>query len=262
MNHSFQIVDVAAWVGHYPFRGIVNSSLEHMRRQMRSIGIAKAIVSPFEAVFWENNLDAYEQWLLRLGGRQDLELWPVVNPAMPGQLEEFSRLCEAHRPRGLRLTPNYHGYRLDDPRVAALMELARGREMVVQVFPRIADERWHWMLKMPPVETDDLLYFTSAFARQPIILSALNSIREFLPRLRQQPRLCVDISRLRGPIFAVERLLEQVPSKQVLFGSLWPIQITEATLWQVLEARIDEKVKSAVLRDNFLELGGYVGSAM
>jgi predicted TIM-barrel fold metal-dependent hydrolase len=257
MNHSFQIIDVAAWVGHYPFRGILSSSLEHMRRQMRGIGIAKAIVSPFEAVFWENNLDAYEQWLLRLGGRQDLELWPVVNPAMPGQLDEFKRMCESHRPRGVRLTPNYHGYRLEDTCVAALMQFAAAKEMVVQVFSRIADERWHWMLKTPPVATDEILYFTSAFAGQPMILSALNSIREIIPRMKQQPRLCVDISRLRGPIFAAEQLMAEAPPKQVLFGSLWPIQIAEATLWQVLEARMDDKIKSAVLRDNFLELVGY-----
>jgi predicted TIM-barrel fold metal-dependent hydrolase len=256
MNRPIQIIDVAAWVGHYPFRGILNSSLEHLRQQMRAIGIAKSIVSPFEAIFWENNLDAHAQWLLRLGARQDLELWPVVNPAMPGQLEEFKRLCEVNRPRGLRLTPNYHGYRLDDPCVARLMGLAGQFGIVVQVFARIADERWHWMLKVPPVASEDLLYFTSVFAGQRIILSAVNSIREFIPRLKQQPSLYVDISRLRFPIFALEQLLTDAPPEQVVFGSLWPIQITEATLWQVEEARVDEKVKTAVLRDNFLNLVG------
>lgn len=256
MSKPFQILDAAAWVGQYPFRGIAGSSLEDFRNKMQALDIGRAVVSPFEAIFWENNLDAYCHWERQLSGYNEFELWPVVNPAMPGQVQEFQNLWDrgTTRPAGLRLTPNYHGYRLDDPCVAELMEVARKRDLVVQLFTRIADERWHWMLRTPGVSEDDVLYFTSAFAGMRLLISGLNNLQFLISRLKQQPRLHVDLSRHRGPIFGVEKLLGRVPPAQVVFGSLWPIQIVEATLWQILEARIDDSMRAAVLGGNLTRL--------
>lgn len=251
MKDSFQIVDVSAWVGQYPFRGIANTTIEHLRRKMRKLNMVRAVVSPFEAVFWENNLDAFTHWAEQLRDCRELELWPVINPSMPGQLSEFRRLWEKHRFRGFRLTPNYHGYAVESACVAEVMDFARQRDLAAQLVIRIADERWHWMLKTPGVENDALSYFTGVFAGNRMIISGHNSIRTLTSRLKQQPRLFVDISRVRAPIFAVENLLRDIPPGQVLFGSLWPIQIIEATLWQVLEARMDNQAKDAVLRANF-----------
>jgi len=135
-----------------------------------------------------------------------------------------------------------------------LMDFARRNRLVAQLFVRLADERWHWMLKMPAVPDSEVLYFTSVFAGWRMIVSGLNAIDPLMSRLRQQPRLCVDIGRLHSCLFAVEQLISQVPWEQVLYGSLWPIQIPQATLWQVLDARIEERIKSALLHDNFVRL--------
>src|SRR5205823_5300951 len=74
------VIDVSAWVGQYPFRGILRSSVADWKEAAASLRISRAIVSPFEAVFWENNLDAYERWADSLAGESQLEVWPVVRP--------------------------------------------------------------------------------------------------------------------------------------------------------------------------------------
>ena len=252
------ITDVAGWVGTYPFRGIRGSSLEDLGARCGDLGIDRIVVSAFENLFWQNNLDAYASWAQRVFEHPILsglaEYWPVINPAHPGQLRRLEPLLDRFEPRGIRLLPNYHRYHTWDPRVADLMALARERNLVVQVFCRIADERWHWMLRTAAVDlANDLMYLASQFDEQRILLSALNpgELGDLAPRVRQLPGLYVDISRMRGPAFALEGLLETLSADKILFGSLWPLQMIEATLWQVTWSRAPEATKQAILQGNF-----------
>jgi predicted TIM-barrel fold metal-dependent hydrolase len=241
------VIDVSAWVGQYPFRGIPSSDIASLKRKMGQLRIERAIVAPFEGIFWENTLNAYELFVEELKSETSLELWPVVRPGATAGLE---KLLDRYRPRGLRVLPNYHGYRLWDSAAAELMQLARERGMVVQVFQRIADERWHYLLHVPPVPQDDLEYLTAVYHDQPILLSGVQPLISLASRLREQPKLYVDISRVRGPQFAFESLVKDLPAEKLIFGSLWPVQIIEATLWQVTTAQIPAEVKQQILHDN------------
>jgi predicted TIM-barrel fold metal-dependent hydrolase len=246
-----RVIDVSAWIGSYPFRGIPNSSLENLRAKMNELQIERAIVSPYEAIFWENNLDAYEQFAEQLSGDATIELWPVVRPGATIGLE---KLLDRFRPRGLRLLPNYHGYRLSDTAARDILDLAKSRNLITQVFQRIADERWHYLLKVPPVDQADLEYLTSVHTEQRIVLSGLNTLTPFASRLKQNKNLYTDLSRIRGPQFAIESMVKSLPVEKLLFGSLWPVQIIEATLWQITSGKMDDEVKQALLRDNALAL--------
>lgn len=232
-----RVIDVSMWLGQYPFRGIPTGSTDV---------VTHAIVSPFEALFWENSLDAYEQCAEK-NVDSKFDIWPVVRP---GAVHGLEKLLDRFHPRGLRLLPNYHNYRLFDSAAHEIMHLARERNMIVQVFSRIADERWHWMLKVPPVEIDQIEYLTASFQSQPILISGLNSLAPLASRMRQSKNLYVDISRIRGPVFAIEQIVKDIPVEQIVFGSLWPIQIIEATLWQVTTAKIEESIRAKILHEN------------
>jgi predicted TIM-barrel fold metal-dependent hydrolase len=250
------VIDMSAWIGAYPFRGIPNSSLDDLRRKMTELQIERAIVSPYEAIFWENNLDAYEQAAQQLADDEKIDVWPVVRPGATVGLE---KLLDRFQPRGLRLLPNYHGYRLSDAPTREILDLAKSRGMIVQVFQRVADERWHYLLKVPPVDQTDLEYLTSVHTDQSIVLSGLNSIAPFASRLRQNPNLYADLSRIRGPQFAIESMVKSLPAAKLVFGSLWPVQIIEATLWQITSAKIDDSTKRKLVCENaetLLNVGG------
>ncbi len=186
-----------------------------------------------------------------LTGRDRFEHWPVINPAMPGQISRLKEAIEKVQPRGLRLLPNYHGYHLSDPCLENLMGLVKEHNLVVQVFQRIADERWHWMLHTPAVENSDIVSFVKRYADHRILIGAMNQPNVLVEQLDDLPHLYVDVSRIRGPVFAIEHLLGNLPPNKIVFGSLWPVQIIEATLWQVQEAHISDKVRKAVLHENF-----------
>lgn len=241
------VVDFSVWFGSYPFRGIGGSGIADWRRKADDLGIELAIASPLESVFWENNLDAYARAADELAGDPRVEVWPVVRP---GGMHGLEAMLDKYNPRGIRLVPSYHDYHLYDHSAEPIMALARERGLAVQVFTRIADERWHYMLKAPELPLHDLEYAASIFEDQTIIVSGLNRPQSLVSRMKQHPRLYSDISRLRAPVFGFEQLVTQAPTDRLVFGSLWPIQIIEATLWQVTSARVDPTVRNAVLSGN------------
>ena len=249
-------VDVAAWVGTYPFRSIRSSSLDTLASKARELSIDTFIVSSFESVFQENHLDAFERWHARIADIDSLEHWPVVDPSMPRCLARLQRIVERYRPRGIRLLPNYHGYSLRDGVIDDLMVFAEEQGLVTQIFTMIADPRWHYMLKVPPVAPEDYEHLTSVHPDAKLLISGQQPLQRLASRANECPNLYLDVSRVRGPVFAMTSLLDALPAEKLVFGSLWPIQIIEATLWQVTKARLAEQTQCLLLQDNVKRMLG------
>jgi predicted TIM-barrel fold metal-dependent hydrolase len=174
-----------------------------------------------------------------------------VNPMLPDWVEDLRRCHEEHRMPGIRLHPNYHGYRLDNPVFAQLLDEADKRRLVVQLAVRMEDERTqHPLMPVPAVEAGPLAEL--AAARPKLRLVVLNAMRDWrgdlLARLAKAG-VSFEIATLEG-VGGVAKLLESLPLEKVLFGSYFPFFYWESAQFKLRESDLPQPQLTAITRHN------------
>ena len=252
------VIDATAFVGDYPFRGFPQTSPGALKKLAQKYGIGGAVVSSFSEIFWENNFEAAKRLADEIGGGDFFAHFLVVNPSYPRQIKELPDVLEATGASGIRLLPNYHEYRLWDERVLELFHFAHEHELPIQIFREIQDERMHWMRHFPPTANADFEWFLSALDTPEIpacrvLLSGLTffDFGRMGEAMRECKTVWADLSRVRGPLFSVEKLVNEQSHERLVFGTLWPIQIMAATLRQIADADIDETMRARMLGENW-----------
>jgi predicted TIM-barrel fold metal-dependent hydrolase len=182
----------------------------------------------------------------------------TVNPTLPDWRDDLRRCHEEHRMPGIRLHPNYHGYRPDDPRLAELLDDAARRRLIVQVVAAMEDERTqHPLLRVPPVDPAPLvdLVVRRPALRVALLNAALGAAGDLLKRLVGTGRIWVDTAMLEG-IAAVERAVAAVGSGRLLIGSHAPFYCLDAAPLKLQEAALKEADRLAIAEGNAQSLLG------
>ncbi|HEY5909008.1 MAG TPA: amidohydrolase family protein [Verrucomicrobiae bacterium] len=244
-SESGGITDVNVSLGRWPVRRMPLDEPDRLVAKLRSRGVVQAWTGSLEGLL-HKNLAAVNERLAedcRRHGRGRLLPFGSINPSLPEWQEDLRHCVEVHRFKGIRLHPNYHGYRLDNPAFARLLQLAARHRLIVQVSLVMEDERMmHPLLRVEPVDTKPLV----ELARQTpglrlVLLNALRTLRgEPLRKLTSAADICVEISMLEG-VGAIASLLEQVPSDRVVFGSHSPLFYFEAAELKLKESPLTQE---------------------
>jgi predicted TIM-barrel fold metal-dependent hydrolase len=174
-----------------------------------------------------------------------------VNPKLPDWQEDLRRCHEEHKMRGIRLYPNYHGYKLDDPSFSELLHRASALRLIVQLAVQMEDDRTqHPLMRVPPV---DLAPLADAIRREPklrllILHSNLLRETEITPFVSAEG-VYFDCSWIEG-LGGLARFARQVSIRKVLFGSNYPLFYFESALLKVKESGFTDSDKKALLDGN------------
>jgi predicted TIM-barrel fold metal-dependent hydrolase len=219
--------DANTWTGRWPFAFVEDHNPRSLAAHLRAHGIARALVSPLDAVFAPEPGPANYQLLRTTEGIASLVPVPVINPALGNWRDELSTCAADSRVRAVRLFPRYHNYRLGAAVVSELLaELSRlNLRLIVQV--RLIDERHEFhAMNLKPVPVAELQAFLRQHPKLPVLASGLLRA-EILPLVPKHRNLLADLS------FAewhdtISHLLAKVSAAQLVFASHTPFLVTAA----------------------------------
>ena len=249
---SGNLIDTNVYLGRWPFRRLPLDETALLVAKLRDQGVAQAWAGTFDTLLHKDITSANA----RLAGecaKSGGLLVPIgaLDPMQPDWEEDLRRCVDEHRMPGIRLHPNYHGYKLSDPVFERVLKLAGESGVFVQIAVIMEDERTiHPLVNVPPVDTVPL----SALARKcpGVRLQLLNAFRT----LRGQPLLelaaagvRLEIATLEG-VAGVGNLLAQIDPDRLLFGSYAPFFYFESARLKLKESVLTADQMSSVSAGN------------
>jgi glutamate-1-semialdehyde 2,1-aminomutase len=248
------IVDAHAYVGPWAFRHLPHAEPAAFLARLDHAGIDCALVSPTEAILYKDVQPANRLLASRLDGLTDrLRAVPTLNPLLANWEADWAWCRHELQPVGIRLHPNYHGYRCSGPEAQVLIDVATQDGLPIFVTVRIEDERTHHpLVRVPPVAVEDLAAAIRAKPNARFVVCGAR-LPEIAALANQAPRATnyvVEISHLQHPLDALDRLRAYLPLERIWLGSGMPFLAPESAVYKILSARLDDAEKAAVLGGN------------
>ena len=220
------IIDVNAYLGHYPFRKLKFTSAASMVRAMDAHGIDRAVVSSLHAVFYRDGHQGNKE-LFAAVKKFPQRLVPVatVNPKYVGWQQDLQESIEVYNAKAVTLLPSYHGYRLDDELGNAALSAIAGYKLPVVLTQRLEDrrQRHHWD-QAEDLKPADLKQAALAHPNLRFLLSNWVKLEpEDLLSAELKGRCLLDFARLHVVLRKeVPELITALGVESVAFGSHMP----------------------------------------
>ena len=248
------LIDANVYLSRWPLRRLRGDEAPALVEMLQRGGVTQAWAGSFDGLLHRDiaTVNARLADECRRHGNGVLLPFGTINPKLPDWQDDLRRCVEEHHMPGIRLHPNYHGYKLDDPDFAKLLRLAAERGLIVQLVLIMEDERMmHPMLRAEPTNVAPLAALVKHTPGLRLVL--LNSQRVLrapaLSNLIAAGEVCVEIAMLES-VAGVENLLAGVPLNRVLFGSYAPMFYFESALLKLQESPLSDKQLRAIRCDN------------
>jgi predicted TIM-barrel fold metal-dependent hydrolase len=220
------IIDVNAYLGHYPFRPLRFTSAPKMIEHMNAHGIDMAVVSSLHAVFYRDAHRGNEELF------QDVRQFPdrlipiaTVNPKYVGWERDLEEAVERGSAKGVTLLPEHHGYSLTGELGRVALSRIAGYGLPVVLTQRLEDrrQRHHWDVA-EDLTTATLIEVATTHPSLRCLLSnwiGLNGPELIAAGLRG--RCLIDFARLHVLLNKdVSKLIDELRVDSIAFGSHMP----------------------------------------
>ncbi|WP_343702920.1 amidohydrolase family protein [Chitinophaga sp.] len=144
------LIDVNAWVGHWPFKRLHGNTCEGLLARMKEYGTDVSLVTNLNGIFYKNtqsaNEELYEEVHSKKAYKDRFIPFAVINPIYGGWKDDFEVCVKKLGMKGIRVFPNYHDYSITEPALLELVKMARDSNIPVALTMRMVDERQRsWM---------------------------------------------------------------------------------------------------------------------
>jgi predicted TIM-barrel fold metal-dependent hydrolase len=254
------IIDVNVTLGRWPTRRMPCDEPGKLVAKLLEHNVRSAWTGSYDGLF-HDDLAAVNDRLAEschaAKPPQCLLPFGLIDPTVDDWQTELDRCATKHRMQGVRLHPNYHGYKLDHPNFAQLLQAAADHKLIVQLAVLMEDARMmHPLMRVPPVDIAPLPKILAAIpSLKFVLLGALTSATrmETLTKLFDVSQTYVEISMLEGA-GGIEKLLTTVPLDRILFGSRAPSFYFESAALKLQESALPPKHIAAITHENAEQL--------
>ena len=228
------IIDVNAYLGHYPFRRLRANRAVQLIELMDANGIDRAFVSSLHAVFYRDAHQGNEELRQEITGHE-ARFIPVatVNPKYAGWRQDLAEAVERWKMKAVTLVPAHHGYSLADEHGQAALERIAEYGLPIVLTQRFEDrrQRHHWDVA-EDLEVKTLLEVARSHPKQKFLLRnwvGLDGAR--LAEAGLKGRCLIDVSRLHVLLLKdVPKLIAALGVEAIAFGSHMPFDYAGPSL--------------------------------
>ena len=220
------IIDVNAYIGHYPFRRLKYKTAADLIGQMDKYGIDKSCAAPLNAVYYKDCMEGNYELLEEIAPYKDrLIPFCVINPEYNGAREDFELCVNKLGFKGLRLFPKQQDYKLDGELAVQMLRMAGAMNIPVHIPILLEDLRGHHPLDAAtPVSAEEIKQAAILAPDADIILSNdyLDQYARIIePACAGRPgKIYYDISRVDCIIFeGIQSLVKQIGYERLVFGT-------------------------------------------
>ncbi|MCA8997982.1 MAG: hypothetical protein KDA80_13380 [Planctomycetaceae bacterium] len=233
-----QIIDTNVSLFEWPFRRLPLDQTGRLVEKLRSLGVTQAWAGSFDGIFHRDLQRANER--LAKECERFPELVPIgsVNPTLPHWERDVESCANRWKMPAIRLHPGYHGYTLEDPRFAELLEMAEEHGILIQIAVAVEDQRTQpTMLRVPDVDLLPLEALLRSRPKSRVQVLNANARQASQAQWINFPNLAFDVSRTDGTD-AVPMLCKILGVERLLFGSHTPFLVPEAAMIRVHESEL------------------------
>ena len=175
-----------------------------------------------------------------------------INPLLPAAVESVYEAYKRWGIRGVRIYPGYHGYRLDDSRLASLAGLLEELCLPLMVTMRLEDERLNYLITPRTVTPEEQLALPALYPRLRLIYTGMQTyeVIGLSETFAQDQNLFAETSFFKSPCTVFEDVLKAVPAGRILYGSGYPLNCLQSTLIALEKADVPQETKRKILWDN------------
>ncbi|HEX7449088.1 MAG TPA: amidohydrolase family protein [Pirellulales bacterium] len=248
------IVDTNVWLSRWPFRRLPHDESAALAAMLRGQGVVEAWVGSFDGLLHRDVASANQRLAAECRGVDAELLVPVgtVNPRLPDWREDLRRCHEEHRMPGIRLSPGYHGYRLDDAEFVELLTEAARRRLIVELVVSLEDQRTqHPQLRAAPVDATPLVEVVRGLPELRLVLLGAPGVLkpDVMEQLASAGQVYFDLATQEG-LGGVARLIDRVTLDRVLFGSASPLFYFESAKLKLQESELTGEQLSRICGAN------------
>jgi predicted TIM-barrel fold metal-dependent hydrolase len=258
-QRPWKVIDTNLHLFQWPCRRLPEDTVEQLVDKLVKLDIFQAWAGSFEGLLHRDVTGVNDRLVeaCQRHGRGRLSPVGTIHLGLPDWEGDLRRCQQVHRMRAIRLYPNYHDYRLDDPRFGELLQRCAQAGLLVQLCVSLEDLRTqHPRLQAADVELEPLPAMMRAHPQAKVMLLNYKPTAGGLKTLPEVPNLFVDTARVEGTD-GYAHWLRTWPPSRVVFGSHAPFFIYESALIKAYEAELSDDELLALFQDNALRLLGF-----